>query len=87
MATIMETVGVLDRAPELERCQFVLTVAAANRAPEQEVVTEDDMADIFGQFVVNLCAHRLRRMLHVFAWPYRMMRVLQGGQAVLDTIA
>jgi hypothetical protein len=86
MAHVDAIVGTLKSAVDMERCRFVVRAHVADRLDPKEVVTEDEHADIMGQFVMTLAANRMRRGLWFFGWPTRMFRVLKGGELALQTV-
>lgn len=87
ISAVKSCASVLMSASTLERCMFIVRPDEIARAPGLEVINEDEMAETFALFTLGLCAHRMRRCLHMSAFPYRMMRVLLGDEATATTVA
>ena len=87
MASVRETLQVVDSQVALVLAGFVVTRVGAKGALEQEVVIEDDMADVLGQLCVSLGYHRIRRCLHLFAYPYKFLLCLGGPKLARDVLA
>ena len=56
----------------LERCNFLVDPSLLKNMPAEETITEDDFADHFGMFQLELLALRGRRLLYFMGWPHRM---------------
>lgn len=68
-------------ADGLQNCFFALTPDAI-RQLGNDIIAEDEFADLLGQTCVSLCAFRLRRNLHMVAgWPRRFLRACGAASA------
>mmetsp|Transcript_110224 Transcript_110224/g.351305 ORF Transcript_110224/g.351305 Transcript_110224/m.351305 type:complete len:577 (+) Transcript_110224:1936-3666(+) len=79
------------RMPEsreaFEKTGFLLGSSEMKVSPPEEVITEDELQDMLGQFCYRLAACRSRRLLYLSSgWPGKMFQALVSagsGQTVL----
>ena len=86
MGKLAATLAQMCSSLQLDKCGFVVRPDQAKKTAAEEVVVEDDLSDIFGQLSLNLWYHRMRRCLHIFAFPYRLLRCLGGADLATKTI-
>lgn len=73
--------------PSLERAGFAVGESLKG-LPAEEVITEDEHAELFGNFCFRLAGHRARRLLHLSSgWPFRVARCLLGDEQAKNTLA
>lgn len=79
--------AILHTVKSLELCQFIVTESEASlrKGSAGDVITEDDFADILGQFSWSLAVERIKRGLWLCrGWPWSMCRILSKNEACGD---